>query len=1064
MIAHFRKAMRLMCLVGALFTVSMPALSFDTEIEEHHGENLAQPFILDISVSEGTQKLVQVSQKRGDVVLELKEDSTQRVIKRVDFPTEYPFDETILISKNECAQKCTLLIRAKNQIDAVLPFNVRALDIGVEHSAITYLQALSQTGELAHGSIQASKSQSENIFINIISRLKSTLDYTDKNHHKNYRALIHMRMAESYDFLNNVIDRKAQLLNLQEDLGNHKSIYGAYSNYELGAVEEKQSREIQLYKSGMKISQELGEPIVWAIGANYLATKLIDKGEFKEAIDLLVRAEEAFKEHGSIFWMSTPLNNLSWANYRASQFDTALKYAAQLKLIAENYQDTENELWSLYNLGFIYQQKGDLAVAQEFINKSLAGIDSPNVKLTYKSLNTLRVLLLKQKSILLRDQGAYVEALDVLKELKQAVAEQNQVKRIPDVLVMESEIYLELGELQLAEKTLQEAIEISKDSERKIFLAKCYRQLAEIKLERNDTLAALGFLTDAINMLETNGDHVALTRLLIYTLEGLTLAGGIQQAAELLPKIDYLVQENGVGLDKVEYGHTKAAILVEMGNFDQARTTLSDALDEVKLLLSKVKRKDLRRSYFSLQKDLYELLILITIQTNPDNPKKSLEVAEEFKGLTIEEDLRKLSRNSEVDGTLIKRRHHLHSQLLTASKTFNSSPNSSVLKEARILSSELEEVEALIEWGDSPTVARALGPKLQPIPNGDTVLYYFLGQEKSWCWVLNESHVDVITLPTEKVILAQSKPVIATYSVPPAARSGSGSWEDRQALIQLSDTLLKGAFSALKSRGKTVKKLVVVRDGILSNVPYAQLVSPQSEKYLVENHAILYAASIESWQQLKQRAKGTPQTNKLTLVSSSAGYESGNLRLPSLVNTDAEASKIARLFGHNARTISDAIDQNANLDQLLSEPVDVLHFATHVSLNVESPYLSFLLLPENSSKERLWLSTQISSRKISANTVVLSGCESASGKLDAGEGMLSISRAFIEAGATNVIGSTRKIQDDSSAILMAYMYEGLKNESSLAISLQQAQVDLASQHPEFMDPYFWAGYQLMGAG
>ena len=874
-----------------------------------------------------------------------------------------------------------------------------------------------------------------------------------------------MRIAESYDFLGDSSGHKSHLLKIQEDLGSQKSIFKAYSNYELGAGETNQSREIELYESGMKISQELSEPLVWAIGANYLATKLIDQGEFKEAIKLLVKAEETFKEHGSILWMSYPLNNLSWANYRSGQFDAALKYAAQLKLIAQNYEDKENELWSLYNLGFIYQQKGDLAVAQDFINESLAGLDSQSVNITYKSLNTtLRVLLLRQKTILLRDQGAYVEALDIVKKLKQVVAEQNKIKRMPDVLFMEAEIYLELGELQLAEKTLQESIEKSKDSERKIFLAKCYRQLAEIKLERKDTLAALALLRDAMDLLTSTGDHVALTRLLIYTLEGLTLAGGIEQAVELLPKVDYLVQENGVGLDKIEYGHTRAMILAKMGNFDQAKTTLANALDEVKSLLSKVKRKDLRRSYFSLQKDLYELLIFITIQTNPDDPKKSLEVAEEFKGLTIEEDLRTLSRNSEVDGELLKRRYSLHSQLLAASKTLMATSNNSVLTEARLLSSQLEEVEALIEWGDSPTIERSVRTKIQPLSNDDTVLYYFLGQEKSWCWVLSKSNVDVVTLPAEKVILAQSKPVIETYSLPPAARSGSTSWEDRQALIKLSDTLLKGAFSLLESRRETLKKLVVVRDGILANVPYAQLIAPQSEQYVVENHAISYAASIESWQQLKRRAKSIPKTNTLALVSSSSAYESGNLRLPGLVNTDLETSKIASLFGKNARTISDAIDQNSNLEQFLSEPVDVLHFATHVSLNVESPYLSFLLLPENSSKERLWLSTQISSRKISANTVVLSGCESASGKLDAGEGMLSISRAFIEAGATNVIGSTRKIQDDSSATLMTYMYERLKSGSSLAISLQQAQIDLAAKHPEFMDPYFWAGYQLMGAG
>jgi len=450
--------------------------------------------------------------------------------------------------------------------------------------------------------------------------------------------------------------------------------------------------------------------------------------------------------------------------------------------------------------------------------------------------------------------------------------------------------------------------------------------------------------------------------------------------------------------------------------------------------------------------------------TSPDDPKKSLAIAEEFKGLTLEEDLRKLRRTNRVNGDLIKRRHHLHSQLLTASKAFLPSNDNSVLKEARILSSELEELEAVIEWGDSDTIERLRSTKISPVLDGETVIYYFLGQEKSWCWVLNGSSVDVVELPAGKVILAQSKPVISTYSKPPAERSNSNSWEDRQALNQLSNTLLKGAFSTLTSRGKSLKNIIVIGDGILANVPYAQLISPGTGTYLIEHHAISYAASIESWQQLKQQAKKFPKTNKLTLVSSSASYEHGDFRLPKIPNSDIEIQNIAELFGSSAQIISDSSDQSTNIDQLLTQPADVLHFATHVSLNIESPYLSFILLPESSSKERIWLSPQISSRKIHVNTVVLSGCESASGKLDAGEGMLSISRAFIEAGATSVIGSTRKTQDNSSAILMRYMYKHLKDGIPLALSLQKAQANILYQHPEFMDPYFWAGYQLMGAG
>jgi len=1045
----------------ALTFSSVNTTAKEIQVKHYSSDNLLQPFTLDVSISEKSHILVQASQRRGDVIIELKDKFTGSILKSANFPTEYPFDEILLISNTECRNTCTLHIRAKNKIDSVRPFHLKVKNIEPDDRSIEYLKALSQTGTLAY---EFPETQAQGTSIKITEPLSSVLKSHKLDNDDTYRPLIHMRLAEYYASSGDADGHKRHLLELKKDLGDRENIYAAYANYELGAIEPNQSQEAQLYKSGMMLADNFDRPIEWAIGANYLATTLITQGEFDEAIDLLVKAEDVFKQQGSIFWMSYPLNNLSWANYRVGNFDTALKYAAQLKLISDNYDDTENEFWSLYNLGFIYQKKGDLALAQEFIDKSLAGINTLDSVTDFASLITLKLLALSEKINLLKNQGAYEEALDTTIELKQAALQFKQVKRLPAVLYLEAEIQFELGNYKDAKKVLLDSIDTIKDSQQKILLAKCYRKMAEIELANNETASALEYLTSALNLIASTKDKAAITRLLIYTLEGLTMAGGVEQAAELLPKIDTLVHRNGTGLDKIEYGHRKAIILSKLGRLEQAESILTKSLDEVSLLLSSVQRKDLRRSYFSLQKNLFELLIETTIQINPDDPIKSLLIAEQFKGLTLEEDLRKLQNRSNVNVGLLQKRHYLHKQLLATSKELLSNNDSSFLKAARRLSSELEQLEAAILQENSATTGQLESPKILPLESDQTLLYYFLGSQKSWSWVLTESSVDVIELPAEKVIRELSEPVIATYSMPPAARANTSAWQETQALKSLSNVLLKKAFIILNSRGHTPSNIVMIRDGALSNVAYAQLISPTSGNFMIADHAISYATSIESWQNLKQRAQTFSSTEKLTLVSSSAPYESGDLKLSTLPNTDIEISRIVELFADSAQTVSDSKEQDLVLESLLSQPTDILHFATHVSLNVESPYLSFVVLPESKSEERLWLSPQISSLSIPAKTVILSACESASGKVDAGEGMLSISRSFIEAGAANVIGSTRKIQDDSSAILMEYLYKNLKIGLPLVSSLQRAQTELYTKHPEFTDPYFWAGYQLMGAG
>ncbi len=78
---------------------------------------------------------------------------------------------------------------------------------------------------------------------------------------------------------------------------------------------------------------------------------------------------------------------------------------------------------------------------------------------------------------------------------------------------------------------------------------------------------------------------------------------------------------------------------------------------------------------------------------------------------------------------------------------------------------------------------------------------------------------------------------------------------------------------------------------------------------------------------------------------------------------------------------------------------------------------------------------------LKANLVVLSGCETAMGKLSTGDELVGLTRAFIYAGTPSVVASLWKVDDSSTAHLMANFYKNLKTMTKVE-ALRQAQLNL----------------------
>jgi hypothetical protein len=94
--------------------------------------------------------------------------------------------------------------------------------------------------------------------------------------------------------------------------------------------------------------------------------------------------------------------------------------------------------------------------------------------------------------------------------------------------------------------------------------------------------------------------------------------------------------------------------------------------------------------------------------------------------------------------------------------------------------------------------------------------------------------------------------------------------------------------------------------------------------------------------------------------------------------------------------------------------------------------------------------------------VVLSACRTGLGKDVRGEGLIGLTRGFMYAGASSVVASLWKVDDEATAELMKRFYANmLQRHMPPSTALRAAQNSIREQ-PQWSAPYYWAAFTLQG--
>jgi len=342
--------------------------------------------------------------------------------------------------------------------------------------------------------------------------------------------------------------------------------------------------------------------------------------------------------------------------------------------------------------------------------------------------------------------------------------------------------------------------------------------------------------------------------------------------------------------------------------------------------------------------------------------------------------------------------------------------------------------------------------------NDEILLEFVLASDFSCLFVVGPRRFEVQILPAKSEIQQQVKK-IRTLLASPDLLSPS------RPLSTLYTMLLGGVDLPQEAR------LIISADDYLNYLPFEALVTADG-KYLIEKHAIGYVSSATLLSILRKDERnptprtliafGDPEFDSVQTTSEPRHPPGKFTRIP---YSRKEVYSIAALFGD----VCQRLGREATEEQVKSAKLDTfryIHFATHALIDEQIPSRSRIVLgpaPDGASEGYLDIN-KIMNLEVNADLIVLSACGTSLGKLVRGEGMIGMTRAWFYAGAPTVIASLWSVNDMSTALLMAKLYEGLSSGLDKAEAIRRAKLWLLGDPDQafYHHPYFWASFVLYG--
>jgi CHAT domain-containing protein len=799
------------------------------------------------------------------------------------------------------------------------------------------------------------------------------------------------------------------------------------------------ARALDKYRQSLALSERLHDDAAMANSFSYIGSAYSDSGELPSAWESLQRSLDIGEKLHDKLLIARALGNMAIVHGRRGDY---LQAFSLFRKVYELHQQDGNQRTlaiDMLNLGNLFLYQGDHAQSQDYFQKALALSEAGGLK-------QLKAIALMSLGNVAEDRGEPRAAIGQYEQSLATFTEAGDKPNAASNLSFMGRAYAALDDHTRALEYLQKALAIQKDvgagDEAGLTLAR----LAAEYNQKGDFQQASRAAQDARAMAEHSGLQELLWRA---HLEEGKARRGLGQAAQ-----------------------AEAELARSIATIEQLRLAVAGAEAE-------------RENYFEDKLEPYHRMIDLLVTSGRD--AEAFNYAERAKARALLDAFKTghAQIREQMTSDERQREQAFHVQLASLNARLVRSGPSLSPSELAPLTADRDRTRLEYERFETGLYAQhpqwrlqsgqiepiALERALQMLANPDDAFVEFVvTEDKLFTFVASggprtEQSVRVFTtiLPRKELQKRVERLGQQLAGRDLGFRTSSAELY-RLLLAPIGDDLLRK------------RRITLVPDSVLWELPFQALVDSNGH-YLLEDGALSYAPSLTALDAMRQVKKERRQSGDRRLLLAMGNPVQGSqaqerlqavLRdqdLGSLPQAETEVLRLRQIYGADQSHIYTG--RQASERQFKAEASDarIVHLATHGILNNVSPLYSYLLLApgdNDAAEDGLLEARELMQMNLHAELVVLSACETARGRVGAGEGIIGLSWALFVSGVPTTVLSQWKVESESTTRLMIAFHENRKSGLSEAEALRVAALGL-KKDPLYSHPFYWAPFIALGA-
>lgn len=843
---------------------------------------------------------------------------------------------------------------------------------------------------------------------------------------------------------------------------------------------------IDYFQKGLAISEKLGNKAKVALGLNNLGVAYQSQGNFTQALIHSQKALSISEVIGDKERIAALLNNIGRTYTLQGETDLAIEYLQKSLALHEVIGDKVAIANGYNNVGIVHSMRGDFGAAMRFFQNGLAANEALGNKIGIRNgFNNI--------GIVYRLQGNYSLALEYQqKGLALGESEGNKAL-VAGSMNNIGLVFADQGDYARALEHYHKGLRLSEALGNKAEIANVLNSIgANYRMQGAYDLALENFRR-ALQLREELGDKWGSAAALSNVGKVYSSQGNHVRAVESAERAAIIAREVGLLNLLYEALTTAGSAHRALGQMARARQSFEEAISTAETLRVQVAGggQDQQRFFESKVSPYYKMVEILAAEGNAD---EALAYAEQGKARVLLDVLRRGRANitkamttgeQEQERRLRAALASLNTQISRESR--RSQPDQPRLAE---LTTQLE--KARLDHDGFQTRLYAAHPDLrvqrgeaQPlsleqagellVDSKTALLEYVVADDTTFLFVLaagenatarNRPQKPVLKVYDLKIIHKELVRSVKALNV----RIANNDIEIAAPSADLYNLLIGPAKAQLE--GKT--RLIIVPDDILWETPF-QALRPTGGRYLIQDAAISYAPSLTVLREMIKSKRNRPAANTLLAMGNPRLADQTisrsksvlmNASLAPLPEAERMVKQLGQMYGATSSRVY--VGDAAREDVLKTEAGKhrTIQLATHGVLNNASPMYSHVVLSHSegaAEEDGLLEAWEIMNLDLKADLAVLSACETARGRIGAGEGVIGLSWAMFVAGVPTTVVSQWKVESSSTTELMLAFHRGLKSGAGKSEAMRRAALKIMADR-RYEHPFYWAGFIVVGDG